>query len=114
MITFAGGQGTRLGSSLPKGMFDIGLPSHKSLFEIQADRLKALQDFVSEKYGMKERATIPWYIMTSEPTHAKTESFFKDHNYFGIDASCVHFFQQGSLPAFDFSGKILLEDYDKV
>ena len=43
-ICLAGGEGSRLASLKPKGLFDIGLPSKKSLFQLQAERLRKLKE----------------------------------------------------------------------
>lgn len=102
VVTMAGGQGTRLGHKGPKGTFDIGLDSHKSIFEILIDSLKAS----SEKYGV----TIPWYIMTSKENNGATVKFFEDNNFFGYDKNAIMFFEQGKLPMVDESGKILINE----
>jgi len=48
------------------------------------------------------------YIMTSEHTGEPTERFFSKHDYFGLDRSHVHFFEQNTMPCVDMSGKVLL------
>ena len=47
--------------------------------------------------------------MTSEQTREKTEQYFAENNYFGLDAKNVVFFEQSTMPCTDFSGRIMLE-----
>jgi UDP-N-acetylglucosamine/UDP-N-acetylgalactosamine diphosphorylase len=100
-LLLAGGQGTRLGFNGPKGMYDIGLPSGKTLFEFMAERIKKL----AKLSGRGDKA-IPFYIMTSPLNHKVTTEYFAKHDNFGID---VHFFPQGTLPALTPEGKMILE-----
>lgn len=106
IVTMAGGQGTRLGHSGPKGTFDLGLDSHKSIFEILTDTIREAR----EQYNVD----IPWYIMTSEENNAATVSFFEKNNYFGYPKSCITFFKQGKLPMVSTEGKILINEKGKI
>lgn len=98
VLLMAGGQGTRLGSSSPKGCFDILLPSHKSLFQYQAERIRRLKHLAAAQAGAGARPTITWFVMTSGPTRRETEAFFHDHAFFGLERDNVIFFEQGALP----------------
>lgn len=102
VLLVAGGQGSRLGFDKPKGMFPIGPISNKSLFQIHAEKVFALQ----RRFGKP----VPFLIMTSPATHADTVAYFDEQKYFGLPRSEVVFFQQGTMPAVEITtGRLLLE-----
>ncbi|KAL2493994.1 UDP-N-acetylglucosamine diphosphorylase 1 [Forsythia ovata] len=103
--------GTRLGSSDPKGCFNIGLPSGKSLFQLQAERILCVQSLASQSVneGSARFTPIHWYIMTSPFTDELTRKFFESHKYFGLEADQVTFFQQGTIPCVSKDGRFIME-----
>jgi UDP-N-acetylglucosamine/UDP-N-acetylgalactosamine diphosphorylase len=108
VLLLAGGQGTRLGSLGPKGCYDIGLPSHKSLFQLQAERISKVKGLAGDQ------KSLPWYIMTSQFTHKETIDHFEALNYFNLPKEDVVFFQQGFLPCLTEQGKIIMETPSKM
>eukprot|EP00051_Salpingoeca_urceolata_P032706 m.16964 g.16964 ORF g.16964 m.16964 type:complete len:484 (+) comp5363_c0_seq1:138-1589(+) len=105
-LLLAGGQGTRLGSDRPKGMYELKLPSGATLFELQAHRIRRLEQMAAEKFG--KQGVVPWYIMTSGATRPATEKFFIENNYFGLDPKNVFLFEQLQIPCLDNEGKMFL------
>lgn len=102
VVTMAGGQGTRLGHSKPKGTYMLNVQGKMiSIFEILISRLKEAYN----EYGVY----IPWYIMTSEENNVDTVEFFEENNYFGYDKKSVMFFKQGELPMQDIYGNIVCD-----
>jgi len=107
MILVAGGQGTRLGFDLPKGMFRIGPVSNRSLFAMHVDSLRG----ASRRYA----TSIPLYLMTSPATDSHTREYFEKHDRLGLKPEDLNIFCQGTMPAIDASsGKILMESHTSI
>ena len=107
VVTMAGGQGTRLGHTGPKGTFKLDVYGKgKYLFEILIENLKE----ANKKYD----TVIPWYIMTSKENNKETTDFLEKNNYFGYDRDHVTIFMQSELPLVDTEGKLLISKELKI
>jgi UDP-N-acetylglucosamine pyrophosphorylase len=76
VVILSGGQGTRLGSSAPKGLYKL---KDRTLFEWHIDRVRELRT----TYG----ADISVFVMTSSFTHDAVEEFFEGRDL-GIRVQC--------------------------
>jgi UDP-N-acetylglucosamine/UDP-N-acetylgalactosamine diphosphorylase len=100
VVVVAGGQGSRLGVSVPKGAVEVSPVKHKSLFQIHSQKILALKN----RYG----APVHFFIMTSRANDKDTRAFFAQNNYFGLPQNEVHFFIQGMIPSFTPDGRFVL------
>jgi UDP-N-acetylglucosamine/UDP-N-acetylgalactosamine diphosphorylase len=106
VMVVAGGQATRLGYDAPKGLFPIGPLSGRTLFELQAQKLRRL----GARYGRP----VAWYVVTSPATDAATRDAFARAHHYGLGKENVFFLCQGMVPSFDFEGRLILERADRV
>jgi len=120
-VMLSGGQGTRLGFDGPKGMYDMHLPSRKTIFQLHVERLLKIRSLCisngssssrsgggsgggggggddgaapsteAEAAAAEAEVSIPFYIMTSDLNHEKIKAFFLQHNYFGYPARKPHY-----------------------
>lgn len=105
-VLLAGGMGTRLGSSDPKGMYNIGVTRTLYIFEQQIQNLLEV---------VKEAGRwIYLFVMTSEKNHEATVQFLKEHAYFGYQPEYVVFFPQEMAPATDYEGTVYLEEKGRI
>ena len=106
VLTVAGGDGTRLGVSAPKGTLPITPITGKSIFQLYAENIRALM----QRY----RTRLTWYIMTSETNNLATREFFQTNRFFGLEPEQVFFFAQGMLPVVDFQGNLLMDSKSNI
>jgi len=106
LFLVAGGQGTRLGFDGPKGCFPISPVAAKSLFQLFAESVLALQ----RRYCN----SIPWYIMTSQENNTETTDFFQTNLFFGLDPASVHFIVQQQIPSLTLDGKLIVGENKRI
>jgi UDP-N-acetylglucosamine/UDP-N-acetylgalactosamine diphosphorylase len=100
-LIVAGGLGTRLKITGPKGTATVSAVKHKSLFQIFAEKTLAAQKLYSH--------TLELAIMTSKENHDETLNFFVKHEFFGLNPSQISFFSQKNLPFLDIKGDLFLK-----
>ena len=105
-LILAGGRGSRLGSSSPKGTLGVSVIKKKSLFQLLFERT-----FYA---GLQCGKKLPLVIMTSSYNHQETIAFLFSHNWFGLDQEQVYFFTQEDLPLCDTEGNWFLEAPGKL
>lgn len=106
LVLLAGGQGTRLGFSGPKGTFNVGVTKDMFIFQLLIEHTLDIVKLAD--------TWIHFFIMTNEKNHDDTTTFFKEHNYFGYNPDYIHFFKQEMVPSVDFNGKIYLEEKGRI
>jgi UDP-N-acetylglucosamine/UDP-N-acetylgalactosamine diphosphorylase len=102
----AGGQGTRLGHPGPKGTYPATPIGRKPLFRIFAERLRSL--------ARRTGRLVPLWVLTSPGNHHETLAFFRGQGCFGLPADSLHFVTQGTLPALDPAGRLILAAPDRL
>jgi UDP-N-acetylglucosamine/UDP-N-acetylgalactosamine diphosphorylase len=96
----AGTAGSSKGVCGPEGFCPVGPISQKTLFELHAEKVVA----INRRY----HTTVPFFLMTSAETGEETRAFFKEHRNFTLPQGAVVFLEQPRLPLVDRRGRIVM------
>jgi UDP-N-acetylglucosamine/UDP-N-acetylgalactosamine diphosphorylase len=122
LVVLAGGSGSRLGVSFPKGMLECpDLAVKKSLFRLQCEKVQRAQELASTYReetadGGQGKPSAPLRIpvvyMTSPATDEQTRAYFEEQLFFGLHPTQVHFCCQSTMPCFtEAEAQIILADH---
>lgn len=105
IVLVAGGLGERLGYSGIKLDIPVEVTENTSYLEHYAQCLLAMEA------RMENPHPVPFIIMTSEDTNAKTVASLESNNYFGLKQEQVHILKQELVPAIsDNDGRLALKE----
>ena len=100
-LVLAGGQGTRLGNSLPKALVEVTPVRKKTLLQRLCEKTAAASTLYKTPLQMA--------IMTSTFNHQEITEYLVKNDYFGLNASQVHLFMQDSVPFVNDEGNWIVE-----
>ena len=105
VVTLSGDVGTGpLGE--PTGLLPVGPVTAKSVFQLHAEKIRAL--------NRRYRISLRWTIVVHPDAISRVRRFFKDSNYFGLNASAVVLVPQPRLPLIDRRGRFVLSEPGRV
>ncbi len=109
VVLVAGGLGERLGYSGIKLDIPVEITESVSYLAQYAACLKAMEA------RMKKPQAVPFIIMTSEDTNAKTVAVLEANSRFGLKKEQIHILKQELVPAIaDNEGRLALEEKYKL
>ena len=93
-------------TSEPVGLMPVGPVTGKSVFQLHAEKVRAL--------NRRHKVSTRWYIFCHPDALDATAGYFKEHSYFGLNCSDIHFHAQDVLPVVNRRGKLLLSEPGKL
>ena len=105
-LIVAGGQGSRLGFSGPKGKFPVSNVKQKTLFQIFAEKTKAASELYQKDLCLA--------FMTSVANEKESQEYFKKNEYFGLKAEQILFFRQEQWPLLNMEGQLFLNEKSNI
>lgn len=84
----------------PLGFLPVGPVTHKSLFQLVAEKIQAL----NRRFRISSR----WTVVCHPTERERVTAYFRSQDYFGLQCSDLSVADQGVLPVVDKRGRILL------
>jgi UDP-N-acetylglucosamine/UDP-N-acetylgalactosamine diphosphorylase len=105
-IVMAAGSGGLGPFCEPVGMLPVGPVSGKSLFQLQAEKIMAL--------NRRYRISLRWFMFCHPEVLPQIAAYFKNRDHFGLNPSDVVLLEEETLPFVDRRGKLLLSAPGKI
>lgn len=105
-LILAGGQGSRLRSTLPKALISVSPNGDKTLLQLHLEKITAATAI--------HRAFIPCAILTSPGNHDVIAAYLKKNHFFGLDPRSLSLITQNEAPFMSEQGNWILREKGKL